>query len=267
MRSTGIKRYIDPISGCKIWRTNRKGRIPIDLYSCKVDESMTMRKVGDQTIRVIRRRRIDKKRNVFRFQEYHTSDEEKEKELSNMNGWLTEDANDSDLESTVSSQPMSLIMEDIGDNSSEVSMKSKRDVRTSCEVELQISKTKDEKWCVDIFNDTLNYDLTTTPMKVMKHCSQNKFYRSMAYKSLMVELWKSGLRPCQVRKVVNAMKSLSEPTIKSKQCADILAGEQKQYKDTIQLEDSVSTISQEYLLEFTSEYDIPESLHPEFPGP
>ncbi|GJV75988.1 hypothetical protein Tco_1507572 [Tanacetum coccineum] len=38
-------------------------------------------------------------------------------------------------------------------------------------------------------------------------------------------------------------------------------------RDTIQLEDVVSTISQEYLLEFTSEYDIPESLHPELPGP
>ncbi|GJV65889.1 putative nucleotidyltransferase, ribonuclease H, partial [Tanacetum coccineum] len=60
MRSTGIKRYIDPISGCKIWRTNRKCRIPIDLYPCKVEESMTMKKVGDQTIGVIRRRRIDK---------------------------------------------------------------------------------------------------------------------------------------------------------------------------------------------------------------
>ncbi|GJU35546.1 hypothetical protein Tco_1183900 [Tanacetum coccineum] len=34
-------------------------------------------------------------------------------------------------------------------------------------------------------------------------------------------------------------------------------------RDTIQLEDAVSTISQEYLLEFTSEYGIPESLHPE----
>nr|GFC61967.1 hypothetical protein [Tanacetum cinerariifolium] len=35
----------------------------------------------------------------------------------------------------------------------------------------------------------------------------------------------------------------------------------------IQLENAVSTISQEYLLEFTSEYGIPESLHPELPGP
>nr|GEV51731.1 embryogenesis-associated protein EMB8-like [Tanacetum cinerariifolium] len=37
-------------------------------------------------------------------------------------------------------------------------------------------------------------------------------------------------------------------------------------RDTIQLENAVSTISQEYLLEFTSEYGIPESLHPELPG-
>nr|GEV62204.1 hypothetical protein [Tanacetum cinerariifolium] len=37
-------------------------------------------------------------------------------------------------------------------------------------------------------------------------------------------------------------------------------------RDTIQLEDVVSTISHEYLLEFTSEYSIPESLHPELPG-
>nr|GEV99768.1 zinc finger, CCHC-type [Tanacetum cinerariifolium] len=39
------------------------------------------------------------------------------------------------------------------------------------------------------------------------------------------------------------------------------------WMDTIQLENAVSTISQEYLLEFTSEYGIPESLHPELPGP
>ncbi|GJZ04631.1 hypothetical protein Tco_0537906 [Tanacetum coccineum] len=31
--------------------------------------------------------------------------------------------------------------------------------------------------------------------------------------------------------------------------------------------DAVSTISEEYLLEFTSEYGIPESLYPELPGP
>ncbi|GJW24505.1 hypothetical protein Tco_0038316 [Tanacetum coccineum] len=38
-------------------------------------------------------------------------------------------------------------------------------------------------------------------------------------------------------------------------------------RDIIQLENAVSTISQEYLLEFTFEYGISEDLHPELPGP
>ncbi|GJZ07887.1 hypothetical protein Tco_0542170 [Tanacetum coccineum] len=38
-------------------------------------------------------------------------------------------------------------------------------------------------------------------------------------------------------------------------------------RDTIKLENAVSTISKEYLLEFTSKYGIPEDLHPEMPGP
>nr|GEV88543.1 zinc finger, CCHC-type [Tanacetum cinerariifolium] len=38
-------------------------------------------------------------------------------------------------------------------------------------------------------------------------------------------------------------------------------------RDTVQLETMVNTISQEYLLEFTSEYGIPKALHPELPGP
>nr|GEW54379.1 3-ketoacyl-CoA thiolase 2, peroxisomal [Tanacetum cinerariifolium] len=36
--------------------------------------------------------------------------------------------------------------------------------------------------------------------------------------------------------------------------------------DTVQLETAVNTISQEYLLEFTSEYGIPKALQPELPG-
>nr|GEW51117.1 hypothetical protein [Tanacetum cinerariifolium] len=37
-------------------------------------------------------------------------------------------------------------------------------------------------------------------------------------------------------------------------------------RDTVQLETAVTTISQEYLLEFTSEYGISEALHPKLPG-
>nr|GEY28631.1 RNA-directed DNA polymerase, eukaryota [Tanacetum cinerariifolium] len=38
-------------------------------------------------------------------------------------------------------------------------------------------------------------------------------------------------------------------------------------RDTVQLETAVNTISHEYLLEFTSEYGIPETLHHVLPGP
>nr|GEX11534.1 hypothetical protein [Tanacetum cinerariifolium] len=38
-------------------------------------------------------------------------------------------------------------------------------------------------------------------------------------------------------------------------------------RDSVQLETAVNTISYEYLLDFTSEYGIPETLHPELPGP
>nr|GEV26383.1 hypothetical protein [Tanacetum cinerariifolium] len=38
-------------------------------------------------------------------------------------------------------------------------------------------------------------------------------------------------------------------------------------RDSVQLETVVNTISYEYPLDFTSEYGIPETLHPELPGP
>nr|GEX93279.1 hypothetical protein [Tanacetum cinerariifolium] len=38
-------------------------------------------------------------------------------------------------------------------------------------------------------------------------------------------------------------------------------------RDSVQLETVINTISHEYLLDFTSEYGIPEMLHPELPGP
>nr|GFB17095.1 hypothetical protein [Tanacetum cinerariifolium] len=38
-------------------------------------------------------------------------------------------------------------------------------------------------------------------------------------------------------------------------------------RDTVQLETAINTISHEYLLEFTSEYGISETLHLELPGP
>ncbi|KAJ9550561.1 hypothetical protein OSB04_014606 [Centaurea solstitialis] len=116
------------------------------------------------------------------------------------------------------------------DSSGVGTKKCRRDLRTGCEAELQVSKTKDGKWVVDKFSDTHNHDLTTTPTKVMKHRSHAKFHRPMACKSLMVKLGQSGLRPSQIKKAVNAIKSPFEADVTSKQCADILSEQRKQYK-------------------------------------
>ncbi|XP_021980604.1 protein FAR1-RELATED SEQUENCE 5-like [Helianthus annuus] len=108
--------------------------------------------------------------------------------------------------------------------------KRRRDLRTGCEAYLRISKSKGGKWLVDMFNDVHNHELTVTPTKVMKHRSHGKFHRSMACKSLATELGRSGLKPCQIKKVVNTVKSPLQNDVTSKQCADILAEQRKQYK-------------------------------------
>ncbi|XP_021971520.1 protein FAR1-RELATED SEQUENCE 5-like [Helianthus annuus] len=120
---------------------------------------------------------------------------------------------------------------DLKSNSSSGDVKKhRRDLRTGCEAFLRISKSKDGTWFVDMFNDVHNHELTVTPTKVMKHCSHAKFHRLMACKSLATELSQSGMKPCQIKKVINTMKSPEENDVTSKQCTDILAEQRKQYK-------------------------------------
>ncbi|GKA71380.1 putative reverse transcriptase domain-containing protein [Tanacetum coccineum] len=89
----------------KIWHTNRKCRIQ-SLISCKVEErGVTMLKVGDNRFGVIRRRRMSGRETSLHLTHYHHK--------RHLNGLVIDDANDSDLESTASNQPMSLTMEDI----------------------------------------------------------------------------------------------------------------------------------------------------------
>ncbi|XP_076884418.1 protein FAR1-RELATED SEQUENCE 5-like [Bidens hawaiensis] len=116
------------------------------------------------------------------------------------------------------------------DGSAGEAKKRRRDLRTGCEAFLWISKGKDGKWSFDAFNNAHNHELTVSPTKVMKHRSHGKFHRSLVCKSLMLELGQSGLRPCQIKKVVNTMKNPSENDVTSKQCSDILGEQRKQYK-------------------------------------
>ncbi|KAJ9535115.1 hypothetical protein OSB04_un001806, partial [Centaurea solstitialis] len=108
------------------------------------------------------------------------------------------------------------------DSSGVDTKKRRRNLRTGCEAGIRVSKMKDGKWVVDQFNDIHNHELTTTPTKeILSFCGM---------KSLMVKLGQSGFRPSQVRKAVNSMKSPFEADVTSKQCANILSEQRKQYK-------------------------------------
>ncbi|XP_071735706.1 protein FAR1-RELATED SEQUENCE 5-like [Rutidosis leptorrhynchoides] len=115
------------------------------------------------------------------------------------------------------------------DTSKEIVTKRRRESRTGCTAMIQISKNKVGKWFVDGFNNTHNHELST-PSKVMKHRSHGKTHRTMATKSLMLDLSKNGLRPCQIKKVVNSMKDPDAPDVTSKQCSDILSEERRKYR-------------------------------------
>nr|KAJ0192343.1 hypothetical protein LSAT_V11C800419870 [Lactuca sativa]KAJ0210957.1 hypothetical protein LSAT_V11C400218080 [Lactuca sativa] len=114
--------------------------------------------------------------------------------------------------------------------SSENEKKRRRDVRTGCQAKLRITRQEDGKWLVDSFNDTHNHDLTMTPTKVMKHRSHSSFHRSIEGKSLMVQFGQAGLKPSQIKKAVNTMKTSNIADVTSKQCADVLSEQRKQHK-------------------------------------
>ncbi|XP_023763062.1 protein FAR1-RELATED SEQUENCE 5-like [Lactuca sativa] len=109
--------------------------------------------------------------------------------------------------------------------------KCRRDVRAGCQAKLRITRQEDGKWLVDPFNDTHNHDVTMTPTKVMKHRSHSNFHRSIEGKSIMVQFGQVGLKPSQIKKAVNTLKTSNVADVTSKQCADVLSEHRKQHRD------------------------------------
>ncbi|XP_023763920.2 protein FAR1-RELATED SEQUENCE 5-like [Lactuca sativa] len=64
----------------------------------------------------------------------------------------------------------------------------------------------------------------------MKHRSHSNFHRSIEGKSLMVQFGQAGLKPSQIKKAVNTMKTSNVADVTSKQCADVLSEQRKQHK-------------------------------------
>ncbi|CAI9295625.1 unnamed protein product [Lactuca saligna] len=69
-----------------------------------------------------------------------------------------------------------------------------------------------------------------TPTKVIKHRSHSNFHRSIEGKSLMVQFGQAGLKPSQIKKVVNTMTTSNVVDVTSKQCADVLSEHRKQHR-------------------------------------
>ncbi|GJS47660.1 retrovirus-related pol polyprotein from transposon TNT 1-94 [Tanacetum coccineum] len=120
---TGCKRYTDPETGLRIKRTNRKCRIPIELYPCRVEEKLIMKELEGEWIMKKEMRMISKDGTISGFPGYTSSkeeeDEEEKKEASEMGsnseppGYAAiDDDVESDLESTARSEPKCMDMED-----------------------------------------------------------------------------------------------------------------------------------------------------------
>uniref|UniRef100_A0A7N0U5Y5 SWIM-type domain-containing protein n=1 Tax=Kalanchoe fedtschenkoi TaxID=63787 RepID=A0A7N0U5Y5_KALFE len=106
-------------------------------------------------------------------------------------------------------------------------VKSHRGTRTGCKAKMEIALRNDE-WVVDKFEDEHNH-IPTTPSKVMKHRSHNKFHRTPIVRNLVYELNQKGLKPAAITKVVNAMSGSHKGDITSKQCTDLLRKEKKNH--------------------------------------
>nr|GEU59237.1 retrotransposon protein, putative, Ty3-gypsy subclass [Tanacetum cinerariifolium] len=75
----GLKRYKDPETGLSIKRTNRKCRIPIDLYLCRVEENLIMRKSKGKWIMKKEMRMILKDGTISEFPGYTSSKKKRKK--------------------------------------------------------------------------------------------------------------------------------------------------------------------------------------------
>ncbi|GJT02862.1 hypothetical protein Tco_0824031 [Tanacetum coccineum] len=121
------RKYYDSVAfatGCKriknSKRCNRKIRIPIAMWPCRVEEKMTLKEVDGQTVEEIETKIIAKDGTITRVPRKFQGNPMNEfaphrlpQPKGNMNGWLIEDEEevernevDSDLESTASSKPV-----------------------------------------------------------------------------------------------------------------------------------------------------------------
>ncbi|GJU92624.1 hypothetical protein Tco_1317380 [Tanacetum coccineum] len=74
--AAGLKRYTDPLMKLRMKHTNRRVRIPKGLYLRRIEEKLTKKQVGGEWIIEREMTMILKDREVSKFPEYHSSEEE-----------------------------------------------------------------------------------------------------------------------------------------------------------------------------------------------
>ncbi|GJY83575.1 hypothetical protein Tco_0496951 [Tanacetum coccineum] len=119
--ATGLKRFTDLMTKLRMKHTNRRVRIPKGLYPRRIEAKLTKKQVGGKWILVREMTMISKDKEISKFPEYHSSEEEEEpteqprplnkygfvdhpelqmneyashrlpQREGNMNGWLIED--------------------------------------------------------------------------------------------------------------------------------------------------------------------------------
>ncbi|GKF16944.1 hypothetical protein Tco_0061862 [Tanacetum coccineum] len=79
---TGLKRYTDLATRLRMKRMNRKCRIPIDLYSCRVEEKLIVRKLEGHWIMKKEMRMILKDGTISEFPGYTLSKKKRKKRMN-----------------------------------------------------------------------------------------------------------------------------------------------------------------------------------------
>ena len=110
--ATGHRSYIEPAIGLRMKRTNRRTRVPIDLYPCHIKEKMTIKEVKGESVMKYKTNVTTKDGIVIKFPgkfrgyklatEEEVEENEGSKEVWEQMEYVIS-GSDSDLESTTSS--------------------------------------------------------------------------------------------------------------------------------------------------------------------
>ncbi|GJS24942.1 hypothetical protein Tco_0453574 [Tanacetum coccineum] len=82
--ATGAQDIIEPGTGLKMKRTNRRTRVPISLYPCHIEEKMTIKEVKGESVMEWKTKENDRLKEVWEKMEYVISDSDSDLDSTTM---------------------------------------------------------------------------------------------------------------------------------------------------------------------------------------